>query len=224
MSLPKIDMHSHIIPSKLPNWSKKFGYDGFIDLVKVDDHSINMMKGNEFFRTIKSNCWDSKIRIEEYQKYGIFSHVACTIPVLFSYWAKPNDGYDISRFLNDHLAEEINANPNAIIGLGTLPLQDAELSIKELFRCKNELGLKGIQIGSNINDLNLNDPSFDEIFSVCNELEMPILVHPWNMMGTENIKKYWLPWLVGMPAETTRAICSLIFGGVLENIPNKMEF
>lgn len=48
---------------------------------------------------------------------------------------------------------------------------------------------------------------------------MAIFVHPWNMMGTKVMSKYWLPWLVGMPAETNRAICSLIFGGVFERFP-----
>jgi aminocarboxymuconate-semialdehyde decarboxylase len=48
---------------------------------------------------------------------------------------------------------------------------------------------------------------------------MAILVHPWNMMGEKNMQRYWLPWLVGMPAETSRAICSMIFGGIFERLP-----
>src|SRR5438874_10087687 len=31
--------------------------------------------------------------------------------------------------------------------------------------------------------------------------------------------KYWLPWLVGMPAESSLAICSMMFGGVFERFP-----
>ena len=46
------------------------------------------------------------------------------------------------------------------------------------------------------------------------------MVHPWEMMGENEMAKYWLPWLVGMPAETSRAICSMIFSGVLERHPN----
>ena len=48
---------------------------------------------------------------------------------------------------------------------------------------------------------------------------MAVFVHPWDMMGENDMQKYWLPWLVGMPAEVSRAICSLIFGGVLERLP-----
>ena len=39
------------------------------------------------------------------------------------------------------------------------------------------------------------------------------------MMGTDTMPKYWLPWLVGMPAEQSRAACCLVFGGVLERLP-----
>jgi len=98
-------------------------------------------------------------------------------------------------------------------------MQDSELAIQELERVKG-LGLQGIQIGSNINDLNLNEERFFPIFKACENLGMAILVHPWNMMGQQHMQRYWLPWLVGMPAETSRAICSMIFGGIFERLPN----
>ena len=101
-------------------------------------------------------------------------------------------------------------------------MQDAELAVKELERMKT-LGLKGIQNGSNINDKNLNEPQFYPIWEACERLDLAIMIHPWNMMGKSQMEKYWLPWLVGMPAETSRAICSLIFGGILEKYP-KVRF
>ena len=104
------------------------------------------------------------------------------------------------------------------MALGTLTMQHPGYAIQELERCK-KLGLVGIQIGSNINDKNLSEPEFDELWAACEELDMPIMVHPWNMMGFYQIRKYWLPWLVGMPAETSRAICSMIFSGVFERHP-----
>jgi len=80
--------------------------------------------------------------------------------------------------------------------------------------------LVGIQIGSNINTENLNEDKFFPIFEACQELGLALMIHPWQMMGFDQLQKYWLPWLVGMPAETSRAACSLIFGGVLERLPN----
>jgi aminocarboxymuconate-semialdehyde decarboxylase len=97
-------------------------------------------------------------------------------------------------------------------------MQDVELSIRELERCK-ELGFAGIQIGSNINGYNLSEPRFEPLWEACDRLGMAIMIHPWDMMGKEMMTKYWLPWLVGMPAETSRAACSMVFAGVFDRHP-----
>ena len=211
----KIDIHTHIIPEHLPRWSKKFGYGGFIHLEHHKPCCARMMKDDEFFREIQSNCWDPDVRVSECNHHHIDVQVLSTIPVLFSYWAKPDDCLDVSRFLNDHIASVVERYPSRFVGLGTIPMQAPELAIREIERCK-KIGLKGIEIGSNINDINLNEPQFFPIYEAAEELGMSLFVHPWNMMGTKQMDKYWLPWLVGMPAETSRAICSMIFGGVFE--------
>ena len=178
-----------------------------------------MMQGGQFFRNIQENCWDESIRITDYESYATKVQVVCTIPVMFSYWAKTADCVSLSQFLNDHIAELVQRYPKNYIGLGTIPMQDTEEAIKELERIKS-IGLVGIQIGSNINDENLSEEKFFPIFEACERLSLAVMVHPWQMMGFDSMKKYWLPWLVGMPAETSRAACSLIFGGVLERLPN----
>jgi aminocarboxymuconate-semialdehyde decarboxylase len=157
--------------------------------------------------------------MNEYEKYATQVQVVCTIPVLFAYFSKPKDGLEVAKFLNDDLANLVNKYPKKYIGLGSLPMQDPELAVQELFRIK-ELGLKGVQIGSNIEDKNLNEPDFYPVWEACEKLGLAVLVHPWNMMGKKNMNKYWLPWLVGMPAETSRAMCSMIFGGIFDKFPN----
>ncbi|MFT6761197.1 MAG: aminocarboxymuconate-semialdehyde decarboxylase [Psychroserpens sp.] len=215
----KIDMHTHIMPRNMPDFRQKFGYGDFIMLDHVEPGIANMKQGRRFFRQIKENCWNPEVRISEYEEFNTQVQVVCTIPVLFSYWAKPEDGAEVARFLNDDLADSIRPYPKNYIGLGTLPMQDTDLAIKELRHCK-ELGFPGIQIGSNINDKNLDEPEFYPIFEACQDLGMAVFVHPWNMMGMDQMKKYWLPWLVGMPAETSRVICSMVFAGIFEKLPD----
>ena len=215
----KIDTHTHILPKKLPNWSEKFGYGDFIYLQHHKKGAAKMMRGNQFFREINENAWDADVRIKEYAKFNTQVQVVCTIPVMFSYWAKPLDCLDLSKFLNDHCAELVEKYPKNYLALATVPMQDAELAIQELERCK-KIGISGIQIGSNIEDLNLNEERFFPIFEACEKLGMAVLIHPWNMMGQKHMQRYWLPWLVGMPAETSRAMCSMIFGGIFEKLPN----
>lgn len=214
----KIDMHTHMMPRHMPDFAKKFGYGDFIMMEHVNAGEANMMQGSRFFRKVQQNVWDAEVRIPEYAQFNTQVQVVCTIPVLFSYWAKPKDGAEVARFLNDDLAGSIAPYPKNYIGLGTLPMQDTDLAIRELERCK-ELGFPGVQIGSNINDRNLSEPEFFPVFQACEELGMAVFVHPWNMMGMEHMRKYWLPWLVGMPAETSRAICSMVFAGIFESLP-----
>lgn len=214
----KIDAHTHILPKKMPNWSEKFGYGDFIYLQHHRKGFAKMMRGNQFFREIKENCWDAEVRINEYEQYNTSVQVVCTIPVMFSYWARALDCLSLSKFLNDHIAKLVEQYPRQYIGLGTVPMQDASLAVKELERF-NSIGLKGIQIGSNINNENLNEDKFFPVFEACEKLNLAVMVHPWNMMGEKQMQRYWLPWLVGMPAETSRAICSMIFGGVFERLP-----
>ena len=216
----KIDIHTHILPEQIPNWKDKFGYGGFITLDHHKPCCARMMKDDgHFFREIEDNCWSAEKRIEESDSFKVDVQVLSTVPVMFSYWANATDCAETSKFLNDGIAEIVCQYPKRFIGLGTVPMQNTKLAIKELERCK-EIGLKGVQIGSNVNQKNLGEAEFLEFFAACEQLGMAVFVHPWEMMGENEMKKYWLPWLVGMPAETSRAICSLIFSGVLEKLKN----
>ncbi len=215
----KIDVHTHILPKEIPNWKRDFGYGGFIQLEHNVPGCARMIKDDgHFFREIEDNCWSPEKRINEIDGYGVRVQVLSTVPVMFSYWAKPADGLTIAKFLNDGIAEIVHEFPLRFVGLGTLPMQTPDLAIAEIERCK-EIGLAGIQIGTNVNQKNLGDAEFFDVFKACEELGMAVFVHPWEMMGERDIQKYWLPWLVGMPAETSRAICSLIFSGTLEKCP-----
>jgi aminocarboxymuconate-semialdehyde decarboxylase len=225
----KIDLHTHILPRNWPNLDQKYGYPGFVRLEHSDPCSARMMIGDRVFREINDNVWNAERRIEQMDSTDVSIQVLSTVPVMFSYWAKPRDALDLCRLLNDHMAEIVRQYPSRFVGLGTIPLQDVDLAACELERCVGELGLRGVEIGTHVdpNDhchgprcRNLDDPSLDLVWKTAEKLNAAIFVHPWDMMGTDRMPKYWLPWLVGMPAETSLAICSMIFGGVFERFPN----
>uniref|UniRef100_A0A6B2L8Y3 2-amino-3-carboxymuconate-6-semialdehyde decarboxylase n=1 Tax=Arcella intermedia TaxID=1963864 RepID=A0A6B2L8Y3_9EUKA len=216
----KIDVHTHILPQTIPDFSSRYGYGDWISLEKGEDGNTVMWKGGKKFRTVEVNCFDAHKRMCECDDCGIDVQVLSTVPVMFSYWAKPEHGLEMSKYLNDDLAQTVKRNPKRFVGLGTIPMQSPDMAIQELRRCMQFLGMSGIQIGSNVNNKNLSDPSLFPVFEECARLGAAIFIHPWDMMGQEHMDKYWLPWLVGMPAETCRAICSLIFGGVFERLPN----
>src|SRR5690606_7073427 len=107
----------------------------------------------------------------ECDHFGVNVQVLSTIPVMFSYWAEACDALEVAQFLNDHIADVCRRYPDRFVGLGTLPMQDPDLSIEELQRCK-ELGLKGIEIGTHVNDWNLDAPEVFAVLQACEDLDM----------------------------------------------------
>jgi aminocarboxymuconate-semialdehyde decarboxylase len=215
----KIDLHTHILPRDWPDLRERYGCGGFPQMEHIGFGCARMTIDGNMFREVEENCWNPRRRLEDCDRHGVTMQVLSTVPVMFCYWAKPDHGYDLARLLNDHVVGVVREHPTRFEGLGTLPLQAPDLAVRELERCVNDLGMCGVQIGSHVNGFNLDHPSLFPVFEAAEELGAAVFVHPWDMLAKDRMAKYWLGWLVGMPAETSLAICSVIFGGVLERLP-----
>ena len=214
-----IDLHTHILPESWPDLEERYGYGGFPQIRHTGPGCARLMRNGQVFREIDSRCWDPVRRAQDCDRNGVDIQVLSTVPVMFGYWAKAEDTRDLAGLLNDGIASLVADHTGRFLGLGTLPLQAPDLAIKELERCVKDLGLAGVQIGTHVNDWNLDAPELFPVFEAAQDLGAAIFVHPWDIMAGERMTRYMLQWLVGMPAESSLAICSLIFGGVLERLP-----
>ena len=189
----KIDLHTHILPPSLPDIGRRYGCCGFVQLEDHGPGCARMTIDGKLFRVIEENCWSPEARLRDCERHGVTVQVLSTVPVMFSYWAQPQHGLDLARHLNDHIAEVVRQHPKRFAGLGTLPMQEPDLAIRELERCVAELGLSGMQIGSHVNDWNLDAPELFPILAAAERLGAAVFVHPWDMMAKDRMGKYWLP-------------------------------
>jgi aminocarboxymuconate-semialdehyde decarboxylase len=216
----KVDLHTHILPREWPDLRERYGGDGWVRLEHTGAGCARMMIGDCCFREVRDSAWDPARRIADCDEHGVQAQVLSTVPVMFSYWATPAAALDLARILNDHIAGLCREHPDRFAGLGTVPMQDPRLAVGELERCVRELGMAGVQIGTNVCGRNLDEPEVFAVLEAAASLGAAVFVHPWEMLGRDRMSRYWLSWLVGMPAETALAVCSLVFGGVLDRLPD----
>ncbi|TCJ06412.1 amidohydrolase family protein [Cytobacillus praedii] len=215
----RVDFHTHIIPEHIPNFVEKFGGERWPTLEKTCSCGANIMVAGNVFREVTDQVWSPEKRIKDMDAEGVDIQVLSPIPVTFSYWAESEAAEEMSKIQNDFIAETVKQYPKRFIGLGTVPLQDVHVAIKEMERCIHTLGLKGIEIGTNINGKNLDDPAFLPFFEMAEKWEVPLFIHPWETVGRERMPRHNLMYTVGMPSETALAAASLINGGIMEKFP-----
>lgn len=193
--LARIDLHTHILPRELSANARQF-----LELRPRPDGDprIDMYKNGKFFRTVDPNCFDVDVRLREMDENQISMQVLSTVPVLFNYDSTDFPHVlELARELNDHIASICRQHPTRFLGLGTVPLQAPDLAIEELRRCVQHLGLKGVQIGTHVNEWSLDHEELDRFWAEAEQLDACIFIHPWYMPSQQPYDRYWLPWLCG---------------------------
>ena len=121
--------------------------------------------------------------------------------------------------VNDGIAQAVALHPDRLVGLAAVPMSSPAEAAAELERSVRELGLRGVEIGSNVGGKNLDAKEFAPFYSKVQELDIPVFIHPVEVLGMDRLRSYHLANLIGNPTDTAVAAASLIFGGVLKEFP-----
>jgi aminocarboxymuconate-semialdehyde decarboxylase len=162
-----------------------------------------------------------EVRLKDMDRMGIDIQAVSPAPQQTYYWTEPGLGAEVSRMVNDRLAEIVAKWPDRFVGLGTVPLQNVDLAVIELERCVKQLGLRGVEINPNVAGKELTDTSLnlDRFFAKARELDIVIFMHPIGFTQGERLMDHYLNNVIGNPLDTTVGTSHLIFGGVMERHP-----
>jgi aminocarboxymuconate-semialdehyde decarboxylase len=218
-----IDIHSHFFPPITQAEAAALDKHK-APWLRVQDNGHGMiMTGDQPFRPVYSALWDPARRIGEMDRSGVDVQLMCATPVMFGYSYPIGLALPWAERMNDYALELCAHDPARLKALAQVPLQDIDAACREASRAKAN-GHVGVQIGNHLGNLDLDDEGLLRFLTHCAHDGIPLLVHPWDMMGGDaRMKKWMLPWLVAMPAETQLGILSLIMSGAFERLPETLK-
>lgn len=219
----KIDMHTHFFPRVTQ--AEAAALDPRVGpWLRVDEggKTGQIMRADKPFRPVYDSLWDAEARLIEMDAQQVDIQVTCATPIMFGYEFPTERALPWAQRMNDLAIEFCAARPDRLKALAQVPLQDIDAACREASRAMST-GHLGVQIGNHMEDRDLDDEGLVTFLQHCAGENIPLLVHPWDMMGGDRMKKWMMPWLVAMPAETQLGILSLILSGAFERIPESLK-
>jgi len=214
---PVIDIHAHWHAPDFVALLEKEGNSNGAKIGKNDRGFVTLQVPgiNSVFQR---QYIDLGTRLKAMDAAGVDIHaLSLTSPMV--YWAPPAFGLKLSQVYNDSLVKAHRQYPKRFVGLATLPMQDPGLALQELDRVAKLPGVRGVYLATHVNGTNLDEERFFPIYARCEELGLPIFLHPVNPVGAERMRRYYLRNFLGNPYETGIAAASLVFGGVMDRFP-----
>jgi len=214
-----IDIHAHILSEETMRLMAKEAPKIGPRLTPIDREFAALTVNGVSYKPFPRGGWDLERRLKDMDTAEVDVQVLSNTPQTFLYGADPALNTTFAAIQNDQIARTVKEVPGRLLGMATLPMQAPDAAAQELRRAMRTLGLGGAQIGSNVNGRNLDDPELEPVWAAANELAALIMVHPTQVAGADRLKSYYLANLIGNPLDTTIAVASLVFGGVVERHP-----
>ncbi|RYY93522.1 MAG: amidohydrolase [Comamonadaceae bacterium] len=215
-----IDTHAHVVPENFPAYIGARMPADWPSMAPAQPCHRHVMIAGKNYRTVSDKCWDVAKRLEDLPGMGLDRQVISPMPELLSYWMAPADAQQLLRYLNDQIAAMVDAGGGRLLGLGAVPLQDMDRAIRELEYVVKTLGLRGVEIGSNINGVPIGAPQLDPFFEACESLGAAVFVHALRPAGMDRlVGPAALQQVLAYPGDVGLAAASAITGNLLVRRP-----
>ncbi|HET9915483.1 MAG TPA: amidohydrolase family protein [Candidatus Binatia bacterium] len=215
-----IDIHAHFVPGESLKVASDIGKRHGMKLGKNERvREIVSRDGKPFLSQLKAEFFDLDLRLSIMDSQGVDMQALSPASSYFFYWMAAEESLEYAQWLNERLAEAAAKHPTRLVALGSVPMQDSAKAVGELERAVTKLGLRGVEIATNINGRYFDDPGFNPFWEAAQALDALIFVHPNQVVGADRMKAFNLANLIGNPTDTSLAFAKLIFSGVLERYP-----
>jgi aminocarboxymuconate-semialdehyde decarboxylase len=209
-----IDVHTHIVPESFPPYAGKGRDVPWPSMADAHACHKHVMISGSVYRTVADGCWSVPRRIEDMGAMRITRQAISPMPELLSYWLPLDDAKVMCRYLNDQIAAMIARAPERFIGLGAVPLQDVDESMKEMHYVMRELRFSGVEIASHVNGVSIGHERFEPFFAEAERIGAAIFVHALRPAGQDRIVGPFIEQAVCFPGDIGLACASMITGGI----------
>jgi aminocarboxymuconate-semialdehyde decarboxylase len=215
-----IDVHTHFVPENFPDCpSASVAAQWPSTVPAAQCCHRHVMISDKIYRTVSDQCWSASRRISDMAQMRIGRQVLSPMPELLSYWLPLEAAQVLLRDMNEQLARLVAEHPQSFTGLGAVPLQDVNAAIAELRHC-HQLGLAGVELGSNVNGRAIGAPEFHPFFEAAQDLSMAVFVHAVRPAGMERlVGPGQLEQAVAFPGEIGLAGASVITSNLMLQFP-----
>ena len=185
----------------------------------LDGSAQTAQINRELKQTILPMLTEPAVRIADMDRQGVDVQAISPAPFHYAYEAPAEVTRESSRLINDRIAEVVAGHPDRFVGLCTVPLQDADMSVTELERCVKDLGLRGVEISTHVKGQELTRSGLERFFARAEELDVLVFIHPSGTSIAERMNDHYFRNLIGHPIESALAVGHLVFDGYLDRYP-----
>lgn len=217
--MPVIDMHTHALSKRVEPLVAGH-YDPMDNPYRRDMSPASRDTDAEEGKLLPKLMLDVVARRAVMQRMGVDFQVVAPAPAQQHYWASEDLQLALSRVQNEDIATLVAQDPKHFAGMGTLPMRFPARAIEEAVHAVETLGLRGFQIDTRVETIELSAPAFDPLYARLAKLNVPLFVHPLGFSHGQRLAPFFMVNSIGQPIEETIAISHFIMGGVLDRHPD----